>query len=321
MISIVVPVHNEQESLPLLHERISKALERYSDEIELLFVDDGSSDHSCEVLKKMAERDRRIRILVLSKNFGQWAAITAGLHHAKGDAVAWISSDLQDPPEILPQLIAEWERGADVVWGVRSKRKDSLMRRLTAKIFYGVLRRIAIPEYPMMGTDLCLMSRRILQHFKKFKERSRFTQGLIMNLGFRQAQIPYERDARRRGRSKWNNLEKLVDMSMDMLANSSARPLRWMLYLGLAGVLISGLLMCYVVIGRFVLNIAVSGWASVMLVIAFFGGINTLMLGILGEYVWRILAEAKERPLYIIQEKFGYPESESSGEDHGSPAI
>lgn len=315
LVSVVIPVHNEEENLPIFYERLRTAFEGQEYRAEFIFVEDGSTDRTLEVLRDLMQRDSRVKVIVLSRSFGQWAAITAGIHEAKGDFIAWISADLQDPPELLPELVRRAREGYDVVWGVRSKREDPLWRRLAARIFYRILQRVALPNYPSLGTDLCCMSRRVAEEFKRLEERNRFTQGLIMSLGFAQTFVLYERQARLHGKSSWNQLEKLVTIGMDMIVSFSYKPLRWMLYLGLLLALFGVALAFYALVSRFLLQVAVPGWTSLMIVVALFGGLNAMMLGILGEYVWRILQEAKRRPLYIIKEKW---ESVTSREEGAS---
>jgi len=315
LVSVVIPVHNEEENLPIFYERLQAAFEGQGYRTEFIFVEDESTDRTLDVLKDLMQRDPRVKVLILSRSFGQWAAITAGIHEAKGDFIAWISADLQDPPELLPELVQRAREGYDVVWGVRSTREDPLWRRLAARIFYHILRRVALPNYPSLGTDLCCMSRRVAEEFKRLEERNRFTQGLIMSLGFAQTFVPYERQARLRGKSSWNQLEKLMTIGLDMIISFSYKPLRWMLYLGLLLAFACIILALYALFSLFILRAAIPGWTSLMIIIALFGGLNAIMLGILGEYIWRILQEVKRRPLYIIKKKLEPATSQEKGEN------
>jgi dolichol-phosphate mannosyltransferase len=306
LLSIVVPVCNEEDNLPVFYTRLAAVLEGLSDwEAEVIFVDDGSRDASLQVLRALHERDPRVKVLRLSRNFGSWGALLAGIHSASGNAVMWMAADLQDPPELIPRLTRSWEEGAHVVWAVRAERHDPWPRRVMASLFYKLLRRIALPEYPPSGTDICLMDQRVARLFGQLRERNRFTQGLIMHLGFDQVVVPYTREKRERGQSKWGNLSRLVKIGIDMVVAYSLFPLRLMLYVGLLAVSLSVMATSVLLAREVMFDIAIDGWTWVALIVLLFGGLNAIMLGILGEYLWRVLDEVRERPLYIIRERVG----------------
>lgn len=307
LLSIVVLVYNEQDNLVACYERLARtltSLSRYQPEI--IFVDDGSRDNSLAILRALREKDGRIKILKLSRNFGSWSAVAAGVHAATGDAVMWITSDLQDPPELIPLLVRPWEEGAHVVWALRTERDDPLPRRVMAALFYRILRRIAVPNYPSLGMDICLMDRRVAKIFAELKERNRFTQALIMNLGFTQVRVPYKRERRRQGESKWGNLARLSKMGIDMVVGTSSAPLRAMTYSG-AGMIVSALGLAALVLALSVTGrLSVASWVPLVLAMLVIGGLNAVMLGVLGEYLWRVLDEVRERPLFIVQERIGF---------------
>jgi polyisoprenyl-phosphate glycosyltransferase len=306
-LSLIVLVYNEQDNLTTFYERLDPVLASLPGyEPEIIFVDDGSRDNSLAILRALRERDRRIRILKLSRNFGSWSAVAAGVHAATGDGVMWITSDLQDPPELIPQLVRPWENGADVVWALRTHRDDPLPRRLMATLFYTILRRVALPDYPPMGMDICLMDRRVARLFAQLKERNRFTQALIMNLGFTQVTVPYKRERRHGGQSKWGNLPRLSKMGTDMIVGTSSGPIRAMTYGGACTVAVGVVLAAALLAARVVERAPVAPWLPIALAILIAGGLNALMLGVLGEYLWRVLEEVRDRPLYIVQERIGF---------------
>ncbi len=307
VLSILVPVCNEEENLRPFFERLHRVLESLPQyQAEIICIDDGSRDNSYAVLRHLRERDPRIKILKLSRNFGSWMVVAAGFHVASGDAVTWLASDLQDPPEVLSQLVSRWATGANVVWAVRTQRDDPWSRRLLAALFYRIVRRIAVPEYPPMGTDICLMDRKVARIFAQLKERNRFTQALIMNLGFTQVTVPYKRERRQHGRSKWGNLSRLAKIGTDMIVGTTDFPFRAMLYAGTI-MLTSGLLLAAaLLVDRAGGGGPVAVWVPVALVALVMGGLNICMLGILGAYLWRVLEEVRGRPLYVVEERIGF---------------
>jgi len=310
--SLVVAVLNEQETLPAFLARLHKVLPGLSTwDVEVIFVDDGSTDGSLTILKRMQAADSRVKIVRLSRNFGSWNALLAGVHASTGNIVMWLSADLQDPPELIPQLIQRWEEGADVVWAARVERDDPWPRRLLAVLFYKLLRRLSLPEYPPLGMDVCLMDRRVANIFGELKERNRFTQGLIMRLGFKQVMVPYARERRHGGESKWRGLGKLLRSGTDMVAAFSHAPFRIALSVGLLVSFLAAAFGFWLLIRGFVLNTAVGSWTIILWAVVLFGALNLTLFGLLGEYLWRVLEEVRERPLYVVQEMIGFEPASS----------
>jgi dolichol-phosphate mannosyltransferase len=307
VLSVIIPVCNEEETLLPFFARLAGAIGDLSDTaVEVIFVDDGSQDASPEILRRLHAEHPGVKILRLSRNFGAHNALLAGVHAASGDAVVWMAADLQDPPELLARLVPQWHGGADVVWGVRAGRDDPWLRRALAAVFYRFLRRVAVPEYPALGVDVCLMDRRVATMFGNLREHHRFTQGLILKMGFTQVTVPYVRQRRHAGRSKWGSASRLLKMATDMVLAFSNAPLRLMLYVGLtatlAGVAIAGA----AIVARLAQNVPVPGWIPPTAAVLVLGGLQAMFLGILGEYVWRVLEEVRDRPRYIVQERIGF---------------
>ncbi len=308
--SIIIPVLNEEDNIQELYEQISK-LKCGNDDyrFEFIFVDDGSTDNSFNLLKEISKSDDRVKIISLSKNFGGWNAISAGIEHAKGDAVTWISADLQEPPDLIPRMIEKWKEGYKIVFATRSSRKDPISKKLLASFFYKLLRRIALPAYPSNGCDICLIDKRVVEHFKSFRERNRFVVGILLSTGFEKCEIPYERRARKFGESKWSTM-KSAKLALDAIISFSYSPLRLIIYTGFAVFFVSIIMILNVIIEKLFMGIPVAGYSSLMIAILFFGGLHAIMLGIIGEYLWRILEETKQRPLYIINDKIGFEDTE-----------
>lgn len=313
MISIVIPVLNEEENLPELRRRLLKASELWGDGFETVFVDDGSTDRTPEILRAFHEADPRFKMLRLSRNFGHQVAISAGLEHAAGDAVAIMDADLQDGPEELAQLLAKWREGYDVVYAIRRRRKENPLKQLAYWGFYRLLAWASSVRIPLDTGDFSVMDRRIVEILTAMPERSRFIRGMRSWIGFRQIGIECERNARFAGEVKYT-LSKLMKLALDGLVNFSERPLQ---LLSLSGFAIAGLAfvgMVYSFISRladislFGLKPAdTPGWTSLILVILFLGGVQLIGLGIIGEYLGRVYGEVKRRPLYVVRETVGLP--------------
>jgi len=306
MASAVVPCMDEEESLEAFYERVSAILgAEFGDRWEIVFVDDGSTDRTGEIIAELNRRDPRVRGLRLSRNFGSHVAIAAGLDHASGDLAVVLAADLQDPPEVIPQFVERWRDGADIVWGARETREDPLARRLFARLFYGTIVRSALPSIPRTGTgSFCLIDRLVIDAFRRFQERNRLTFGIISWAGFRQDQVPYRRAARHAGRSKWS-LGQLVKTAIDTFVSFSYVPLRLISYLGILVSVLSFAFGIYVVIDYVVAGTTLRGWPSLMAAILFLGGAQLVTLGVLGEYLWRTSEESKRRPLYFVREGIG----------------
>jgi polyisoprenyl-phosphate glycosyltransferase len=305
--SIVVPVYDEEQVLPLFYDRLRAVLDGLADPAEIVFVNDGSGDQSLPLLKELHAADKRVRIVSLSRNFGHQAAVTAGLAHATGEVVAVLDADLQDPPELLPKLFGLLDEGWDVAYAVRTERKESPAKRLAYFAFYRLLRGMADIDIPLDSGDFCAMRRRVVDRLNALPESDRFIRGLRAWLGFRQIGIPYQRDQRYAGVPKYT-VAKLLKLSVDGLVSFSYVPLRLIVALGLC---ISGLsfLGILVVLYRYLFTPYVPGWASLAILVLFIGGIQLLTLGVIGEYIGRISQQVKGRPLFVVDERVGFDES------------
>ncbi|MFT8245522.1 glycosyltransferase family 2 protein [Roseomonas sp. BN140053] len=304
LLSLVVPVLDERESIPLFLRRIENVLGAAGIRFEVVFVDDGSTDGTTALLADFAARDRRVRALSLSRNFGKEAAMSAGLDHARGDAVVPIDVDLQDPPELIPDFVALWRQGYDVVYGERvDRRADSLGKQLSARLFYRLFNAVAETRIPPNTGDFRLLDRRVVEVLRQLPERGRFMKGLFAWVGFRSVGVPFERPARSAGRTKWRPWQ-LWNFALEGVTNFSTAPLRVWSYLGAGIALLAFLYAAFIVVRVLVLGIDLPGYPSLMAVLLFFGGIQLLSLGVIGEYLGRLFQEAKRRPLYVIADEF-----------------
>jgi len=308
-LSLVMPVKDEEVAIGPCLARLIPVIEAMDDpaarSFEILFVDDGSSDSTLDVIRKANAADPRVRGLSLSRNFGKEAALTAGLDAARGLAVVPLDVDLQDPPEALPRMIAEWRNGFDVVYGVRDNREtDSLPKRITGDFYYRAHNWLSNDKIPEHAGDFRLLDRRVVDVIRQMPERNRFMKGLFAWAGFKQAAVSYHREERKVGSTKFNYW-KLWTLAIDGITSASTAPLRIWSYLG--GIVALGALgyALFIIIRTLTTGIVVPGYASLMVAILFLGGLQLLSLGILGEYVGRILTETKARPLYVIRETVG----------------
>jgi glycosyltransferase involved in cell wall biosynthesis len=303
-LSVVVPVYNERESVPELYRRLTATLAGVVRSFEVVLVDDGSNDGSWEIIRELAARDARVKGLSFSRNFGHQMAFTAGLDYADGDAVVIMDADLQDPPELLPELVARWREGYDVVYAVRARRAgETVFKLFTAAAFYRLLRRITHVDIPVDTGDFRLMSRKAVEAFRRMPERHRFTRGMVAWLGFRQVGVSYERAARHAGETKYP-LRKMLRLASDGITSFSYFPLQLASW---AGVAVSAFAFIGLVAA---LAVRLGGgrmpaWAFAAGVLAFLGGVQLVAVGLLGEYVGRVLDEAKGRPLYLVKETVG----------------
>ena len=300
LVSVTAPVLNEEEAIEVFYERVRDALEGY--EFELVLVDDGSEDRSPELLAELAARDPRVRVLGLSRNFGYQAAVAAGIDHCRGDVVITIDSDLQDPPELIGELIGEWAAGADVVYGVRRDREgEGRMKLLTARWFSAIFRRLADLDVPANAGDFRLLSRRAVDALRAMPERSRFMRGMTVWVGFRQSSVPYDREPRFAGdtRYRWRTLMRI---SLDAISSFSHTPLQVATLVGFVVSFLAFLGIPYVIVNR-LLGFYVEGVSTLLFAILLLGGIQLITLGIVGEYISRIYDEVKGRPLYLVAER------------------
>ena len=309
VLSIVVPVKDEEDAIVPFVERMKLALASIDDpgseSFEILFIDDGSSDSTLEQIRRVNAVDARVRALSFSRNFGKEAALSAGLDDARGEAVVPIDVDLQDPPEVLGEMVARWREGFEIVYGVRTDREtDSLPKRLTADLYYRAHNHLSNDKIPEHAGDFRLLDRKVVDVIRAMPERTRFMKGLFAWAGFRQASVTYSRQQRHFGTSKFNYW-KLWTFAIDGITSASTVPLRVWSYIGGIVALLALAYALYVVVLTLVFGIGVPGYASLMVAILFLGGLQLLSLGILGEYVGRILTETKQRPLYIVREQVG----------------
>jgi dolichol-phosphate mannosyltransferase len=325
LISIVVPCFNEEEVLRSTNRRLVMVLEQLSLSFEILYVDDGSTDATPEILRELQALDERIRVIRFSRNFGHQMAITAGLEHAAGDAVAIIDADLQDPPEVLADFVAKWTEGFQVVYGVRTERDGETAFKLwTAKIFYRTMGNLSDTEIPLDTGDFRLIDRRVVDALLAMPERDRFVRGMVSWLGFSQAAVPYHRAVRAAGVTKFSFF-KMVKFATDGIVSFSILPLRLATWVGFAasGIALLGVLIT--VVERLIgVEGLVRGWASVLVAILFIGGVQLICMGIIGEYVGRIYGESKRRPLYVVCERLGFesaPQARAELVRAGQPAM
>jgi glycosyltransferase involved in cell wall biosynthesis len=300
-LSVITPAFNEAENLPLLYERLAAVLDRLQITWEWVVIDDHSHDATFAKISALATREPRIRGIRFARNFGSHAAITCGLHHADGDAVLELAADLQDPPEILPELLAAWRKGAHVVWAVRGRREGERVSTWGfARVYYFLMRHVAgLKQMAPTGADVCLLDRRVVLAFRQFGEAHVSIFALIAWMGFRQASIVYTKRARQHGRSGWT-IAKRIELLLDSITAFSALPVRVTTAVGL-GLLAIGLAGVTIGVGRALVDRPVPGWSWVLVVLAVLGGLQMMALGILGEYVWRALDESRRRPRYVIE--------------------
>src|SRR5262245_33177067 len=303
--SIVLPVFNEEATLPELVRRLEELLGRLDGPSEVILVDDGSSDQSYVLMLAAREADERFKVLRLSRNFGHQVAITAGIDVAAGDAVIVMDADLQDPPEVVVELAERWREGYDVVYGVREERTgDSRFKKATASGFYRVFRRLSEVDVPLDAGDFRLVDRRALEAFKTMRESNRYVRGMFGWIGFRQGEVRFQRDERYAGETKYP-LTKMVRFATDGIVSFSSAPLRLALNVGFVVSALSFLLGIVFLVSKLAGLYSVPGLASVAVLVAFLGGIQLLVLGVMGEYIARIHDEVKGRPLYLVRDAHG----------------
>ena len=302
MISIIIPMYNEEESLPFLYDRLNKLADKIENyNVEFLFVNDGSKDKSLQIVKEFKKKDDRVCYLNLSRNFGKEVAMGAAFDYVRGDAVAIIDADLQDPPELIPEMIKYWEEGYDDVYAKRKSREgETWLKKFTSKMYYRVLQGFTRIEIQKDTGDFRLLDRRCVEALKSMRENQRYTKGLFSIIGYNKKEILYDRDPRAAGQTKWN-YGKLIDLSIDGITSFTTSPLRWAALIGCGVSVIGFIYMIYIIIKTIVTGVDVPGYASLMVVILFLGGIQLIFLGIIGEYLGRTFNESKHRPLYFIE--------------------
>jgi dolichol-phosphate mannosyltransferase len=300
MLSIVIPVFNEEENLQTLHARLTQTLTEQGLDYEVLFVDDGSQDQSPAILRRLEEEDRRIVVVEFARNFGHQVAISAGLEHSRGRVVCIMDADLQDPPEVLHKFLAKWQEGWEVVYAVRTERKEWWGKRLAYAGFYRLLQRVANIEIPLDAGDFCIMDRKVVDWLVRMPERNRFVRGIRSWVGFKQVGVPYERQARHAGKPKYT-FRKLLYLALDGLISFSHMPLRIITVMGFTVSLLSFLVALFYLVKKFTIGVGVAGFTTLVVSIFFLAGIQLMTIGVIGEYIGRISDEVKHRPLYVAR--------------------
>lgn len=315
LLSIVVPAFNEEAVLPLFYDAITGILKELPERVELVFVNDGSRDRTLAVLQEMRKRDDRVKIVSFSRNFGHQTAVSAGIWHARGDAVAVMDADLQDPPGVLAAMVGRWRAGADVVYAVRRTREGALWKRACYRLFYRVLRAMAAMEIPLDAGDFCVMDRRVVEVLRAMPEQSRFVRGLRSWAGFRQEPFEYDRPERASGETKYS-LAKLVRLAGDGILGFSVVPLRAISVVGIVVASLSfatiGFYLIWRLLGVRILGHApqdVGGFLTLVCLILFLGGMQLLALGIIGEYLGQVFLESKRRPLWVVGTTAGFDDA------------
>lgn len=308
-ISIIIPAYNEEESLPILYERLNKLINEVKNyEFEVLFVNDGSTDNTIQIIKELRQKDDHISYVDFSRNFGKEVAMIAGLDYAKGDCAIFMDADLQDPPELIPELIKYWEEGYDDVYAKRSSRKgETWLKKFTSKMYYKVLQSLTkIPIQKDTG-DFRLLDRRCVNALKKLRESQRCSKSMFSWIGYNKKEVVYDRDPRVAGKTKWN-YKKLMDLAIDGITSFTTSPLRLSTYLSIPTFLLLFVYAIYVIIKCIVTATFIQAFQAVILLILFFSGVQILLFGIIGEYLGRIFNETKNRPLYFVNEYNGEKE-------------
>lgn len=308
-ISIIIPAYNEEESLPFLYERLNKLMNEINNyEFEVLFVNDGSKDKTIELIKEMRNKDERICYVDFSRNFGKEIAMLAGLDYAKGDAVIFMDADLQDPPELIPELIKYWEEGYDDVYARRKSREgETWLKKFTSKMYYKVLQSLTRVPIQKDTGDFRLLDRRCVNALKKLRESQRCSKSMFSWIGYNKKEVLYDRDPRIAGKTKWN-YRKLIDLAIDGITSFTTSPLRVSTYLAIPTFILLGVYFIYVIVKCIALKVVIQAYQAIILLILFFSGIQIMLFGIVGEYLGRIFNETKNRPLYFVNEYNGEKE-------------
>ena len=306
-LSLLIPVLNEEENVRALVEAVDAAFRDVPDtSLELVFIDDGSRDATFSVLALMGRTDPRIVVVRLSRNFGSHAALLAGFQYCSGDAAAYLAADLQDPPQVLCRMLEKWREGFPVVWAQRDQRDEPWSTKAFAWIYYEIMRRLALPDMPRRGLDICMIDRRVIDVIVEMREKNTALFGLILWSGFPQAFVSYTRAERRRGKSRWTFARKLK-LVVDSVVAFSFAPIRMVTYLGLTFSVLGFAYGLFTVVNALLGRTGVQGWASVVTLIVGLSGVQLLMLGVVAEYLWRTFEEARGRPPFIVRETIGVP--------------
>lgn len=301
-ISYIFPIYNEEGNIDLLYRTMSSLLAKNKKyEYEIIFINDGSRDNSLELLIALQQADHRIRVIDFSRNFGHQIAVTAGLDAAKGDAIIIMDSDMQDPPKVSFDLIKKWEEGYDVVYAQRRSRKDTVFKRFTADMFYRTLQKLADIDIPRNTGDFRLMDRQVVDEMKKFKEHNRFLRGMVSYVGFRQIAVQFDRDERHAGETGYP-LKKMLKFAADGIFSFSTYPLKFIRNFGFFVALLAFMGIIYALVMRLLFpSVTIEGWTFIVISILFMGGVQIMMLGVLGSYIGRTYTEVQNRPLYMVK--------------------
>ena len=314
ILSIIVCMYNEEQVIDIFFDTLLPVLGEIGEHFEVICVNDGSKDGTFASLIERNNADPRIKIIDFSRNFGKEIAMTAGLDYAAGEAIIFIDADLQDPPELIPEFVQKWKEGYEIVYGIRSQRKrDTVLKRMTASLFYRLFNRLGEISLPVNAGDFRLLSKKAADSLKGLRERRRFMKGLFAWVGYEQIGIPYERSSRAAGTTKWNYW-KLFNFAIEGLAAYSSVPLRLWTYVGFGSFLFSCMFILYMVYTYFFIGGNLPGFYLTIVSILFFGGLQMMTLGIIGEYISRIYDEVKGRPLYIVNKVIGFSESPDRSE-------
>jgi glycosyltransferase involved in cell wall biosynthesis len=317
-LSVLVPAYNEEEVLPAFHARLAAILQSLNVKWEVMYIDDGSTDRTAEVIGALRRGDARVALVQLSRNFGKEIALTAGLDHARGDAVVVIDADLQDPPELIPKLVERWLGGYDVVYAKRTEREgETFLKKATAHAFYRLIQRLSRVKIPEDTGDFRLLSRRAVDSLKRLREQHRFMKGLFAWIGYPQIAVPYRRDPRLAGRTKWNYW-RLWNFALEGITSFTTGPLKVATYIGFVTAMGAFLYGVTVIVKTLLYGNVVAGYPSLMAVVLFLGGIQLLSIGVMGEYLARTFDEAKGRPLYLLE---GYHPSSADASAPGREQL
>lgn len=305
LISYIFPIYNESGNIPLLHETMNGLLKKNKGyNYELIFINDGSRDDSLDLLLAIQQADPRVTVINFSRNFGHQIAVTAGIDHANGDAVIIMDSDMQDPPKVSLELIKKWEEGYDVVYAQRRTRKDTFFKKFTADMFYRTLQKLADIDIPRNTGDFRLMDQKVVNEMKRFKEHNRFLRGMVSYIGFKQIAVQFDRDERHAGETGYP-LKKMIKFAADGIFSFSTYPLKFIRNIGFTIATFAFLGILYAVFMKiFFPAITIEGWTFIVISILFMGGVQLIMLGVLGSYIGRIYTESQDRPLYMIQDLY-----------------